>query len=124
MSEWAISSDEESNWQGGLATREEAIAEGTACYEGAPFFIGETSPLPSVASIFSWQDVCERADEALSDIICFEDPVYDPTEAQGRELEAELQAVFDKWCERCGIVGGRWYVPKHERITPLAESQP
>jgi len=99
-SAWATSLNGEIYDYPFYASREEAIANGTAEYNGDPFWIGKTFPPENAENFFD-------AEDWLENVACQEDYSGDhaedwdmSTKEQRAELEKEVRAVMAAWLER------------------------
>jgi hypothetical protein len=119
---WTIGPDLEGPFNETFPTREEALAEGRACYGSQPFWLGEAVPialpLPDLG-----EEMLDRADEEANGEFTFEDPIIEATPAQERELGRRLGEVFAAWCEELkfavnGQLVDKWGVKGPERIDP------
>ncbi len=125
---WTIGPDLEGPFNETFATREEALAEGAACYGEQAFWVGEAVgialPLPDLG-----EEMIDRADEEANGEFSFEDPVIEATPDQERELGRRLGEVFAAWCEENGFaVSGqlvnKWGVKDPVRIYPAPPAAP
>ncbi len=119
---WTLGPDLEGPFSETFATREEALAEGAACYGDQPFWVGEAVPialpLPDLG-----EEMIDRADEHANGEYSFENPVFEATPAQESDLDRRLADAFAAWCEEHkftanGYVVGSWGVKDPERIDP------
>lgn len=121
---WTLGPSLEGPFNETFATREEALAEGAACYGSEPFWVGEAVgialPLPDLG-----EEMLDRADEEANGEFSFEDPLIEATPDQERELGRRLGEVFAAWCEEHrftanGYLVDKWGVKDPERIEPVA----
>lgn len=105
------SSDDAEQWDGGFATREDAVKQGEYEYGGRPFHVVEadSAPVRLASWIMDGAEVLDRAGEDLydSDRVYSEfdeGPVFEASHAQIEDLHRRLKEACDAWQEAHGLV--------------------
>ena len=114
---WATSRDGECYYDV-FETREAAIADGMAAYEGAPFYVGKCEPPTPPEDLWSASDwiehVCVQDDYSHE---CAQD--WDQsTKEQREELEREVAPILAAWLDRHNLRPQFYVVNNPERIEP------
>jgi hypothetical protein len=100
---WYYTTDPDGVWHGKCSSREEAIEAGRDEYPGEDYFVAWAINDPiRLADWIDIEGILERADDALadSDRVSFEydeQPVFEATPEQQRDLFARVQRACDEW---------------------------
>jgi hypothetical protein len=100
---WYYTTDPEGIWHGRCSSREEAIEIGRDEHAGENYFVAWAVNDPiRLADWIEADSILERADESLadSDRVCYEyddQPHFEATPEQERDLIARLQRACDEW---------------------------
>jgi len=98
------------HWQGGFATRDEAIANGDGEFDGSDFYVvSAKNPPVRLADWVNADDVLGHAADEIydSDRVCseFDDgPIFEATPALEADLAARIRQACDEWQKAHGLI--------------------
>lgn len=118
VNRWAISSDGERFEYDDFATKEAAIAEGLAFYQGEPFYVGEVKAPTQPEEWFEAEDWLEHVsvqDEYSGDHAEYWDNSSKP---ERDELTAAVRKVMAEWLDRHKLRPAFFNIENPELIDP------